>query len=353
VAAQAVDAGRLDEPDFEPTGPWLTRRRILTLAIAIVTTLAVAEFVVRAAGDRLPPGGEWPTQEYAIKAEQLERLEGRGGAGIVAFGSSVIDVSFDPTLLSRAASPRGGYNAGILGTSPTVIASWAKLVVLPATNPDVVLIAMSSRDLNANGVGSRGLDEEFARSPEVRRLVAGEGVADRIQRQLEDESELLGRRQSLRRPFQSYGLWHPDVFGLDINERGMDMEMRTKQYRGDPKLRAFFRANLLRQFRLSAEEIASLEGFVRELRGRGIRTVLVDVPITPLYIQLHPRGQADFDDYRAALDGVAKRAGAELMSFGTWPDNLFVDPLHLNGVGARRLTTAIERNLATPRAQAG
>jgi hypothetical protein len=326
--------------------PLFPTRRIITIALSVVRVLLAGEVAVRATGDRLPPGGDWPTPEYARKAEQLHHLADTGGAGIVAFGSSVIDVSLDPTRFPRAAAPRGAYNAGILGTSPSVIAAWARLVVFPALHPDVVLIAVSSRDLNANGVATRGLDAEFANAPEVRRLQAKESFADRVQHAVEQDSQLLAKRQSLRRPMQSYGLWTPDAFALDLNKRGFDQELRNKVYRHDPKLQAYYRSNLLHQFRLSSRELASLEAFVTNLKAQHIRVVLVDVPVTQLYVDLHPRGAADMAAYRAAVRAVVDRTGAELVSFGVWPGDLFADPLHVNGAGARRLTDALGRYLA-------
>jgi hypothetical protein len=341
--AYVVDA---EAPVVAP--PTLSFRRVgVRVVVAIVVVLLLAELAVRIAGDRLPPSGRWPTAEYASKVKQLHRLSKTGGAGVVAFGSSIIDVSFNPARLQPAASgKRGAYNAGILGTSPSVIAKWANLVVLPATRPDTVLLAVSSRDLNANGVATRGLDAEFLNAPEVRHLLGTDSFTQRMTRKAETVSQLVGHRELLRRPLQSYGVWHPDAFALELTKSGFDAELNDKTYRSDAKLRAYYRANLLHQFQLSTTESASLERFVRELRARGTRVVLVDVPVTQLYIDLHPRGQADMTDYRAAIDGVVKRTGAELVSFGVWPDALFSDPLHVNGKGSARLSDELNAYLA-------
>lgn len=319
----------------------LEARRLRTILAAIVIALVLAEVSVRLLADQLPPPEGWPTEEYAEKVDQIRALERDGGAGVVAFGSSVMDVSFDPAQLATDAAPRGAYNAGVLGTSPSVINRWAHLGVLDALRPDTVLVGISSRDLNANGVATRGLDQLFLDAPEVQHLLGTESFADRIQRRLEKWSSLVAHRESLRRPLQSTGAWTPEAFVLDLTPRGFDAELADDTYRADAQLQDFYRANLLHDFRLSQAQIKALEQFLTELENEGTRAVVVDVPVTELYVTLHPRGAADVDDYEAAIAGVAERSGAELVSFGRWDSALFADPLHVNGAGATRVTTEL------------
>ena len=70
------------------------------------------------------------------------------------------------------------------------------------------------------------------------------------------------------------------------------------------------------------------------------------MPITATYVTLHPRGQTDQDAFDRAIAAETAAVGARLVRAGVWPEDAFADPAHLNGNGARRLTTMLTQELA-------
>jgi hypothetical protein len=70
--------------------------------------------------------------------------------------------------------------------------------------------------------------------------------------------------------------------------------------------------------------------------------------VRSIYIPFHPHGIADFLTFEAGLRSVALQTGADFLqpSMTGPPQQWYVDDVHLNRAGARRLTTEISRQLA-------
>ena len=305
-------------------------------AAAVVTVLLVAEVGVRLLTDVLPPPAGWPTDEYPLKDERTEELAGDGGVGVVVVGSSVADVSVDPAGLDHA---RGAYNAGLVGATAWIVDAWTRELVVPRLDPDVVVVAVSSRDLNDNGAGVALSDGLFRRSEGGRRVLGTESTADEVERWLDERSALLRYREVLRRPFEAWaGYDPPDRDAAAITELGLETHLLDERYADRAFAVDFMRREPLRDFALDGVQEAAFERLVTGLVADGRRVVVVDVPVTQDYVDAHPRGEQDMDDYRAVVDAVVARTGAELVRPGVWEPSLFSDPLHLNGAGVDRLT---------------
>jgi hypothetical protein len=85
-------------------------------------------------------------------------------------------------------------------------------------------------------------------------------------------------------------------------------------------------------------------------RGRGVAVVLVDMPVSAdLEERLHPR---EFARYRAALAEVGKQHGVPVLRAGRdalgLDDAHFADLVHLNGLGAARMSAWLRDQLAAP-----
>src|SRR3546814_4755483 len=65
---------------------------------------------------------------------------------------------------------------------------WSEHVVEPALAPDVAVIAISSRDVNANGAGLESQTPGFYALPAVERLLDTESLLERIERRAGDVS---------------------------------------------------------------------------------------------------------------------------------------------------------------------
>ncbi len=319
--------------------------RVLSLALVV---LLLVEVGVRLVEDRLPPPTEWYTPEYGIKEKQMAGLGARhDGASIVFLGSSVIDVSVDP---SKVASPpddgRPAYNAGLIGANLEMVDVWSEHVVEPALEPSVVVIGVSSRDVNRNGAGLETQTPGFYKLAAVRRLLGTESAFEKVETRVSDLSRLFRYRTVLRRPLEAlFGYDSPDR-NLALNtDLGQELHLADVAYRGDPTVEAFFRAEPLLAYSASDSQFGAVRSTIDRLHAAGVRVILLDVPVTAQYVSLHPRGAEDYRSYEAALNVLAAQTGAELVDTGTWLAPAFSDPLHLNGVGAELLTTLVDRYL--------
>src|SRR3546814_12307906 len=144
------------------------RRRLGRVLLAALAVLVVAEVGVRLVEDRLPPPPDWYSPEYGVKERQLRDLAAEGGASVALLGSSVIDVAVDPAGLDGpVTADRPAYNAGLIGANLEMVDVWSEHVVEPALAPDVAVIAISSRDVNATGPGPASPTPGFAPLPAV------------------------------------------------------------------------------------------------------------------------------------------------------------------------------------------
>lgn len=311
--------------------------------------LLAAELAVRAVEGSLPPPTTWASSEYALKDSRIDQLRDHGGVGTVLVGSSVIDVSIDPAALPESAvGPRGAYNAGLIGATPWIVDAWTRLLVVPRLRPDVVVIGVSSRDLNVNGAGNAQTEDRFRTSAGGRHLLGTEGTTDKVDWWLNEHSALLRYRQVLRRPLEAlFGYDPPDRNVVTVTKAGLETQMLDQRYQNTERVLSFFRREPLLNFDVNGLERDSFASLIQHLQGQGIRVVVLDTPVTQDYIDAHPRGQADYDTYIRAIDTIVHTTGAKLVRPGIWPPELFADPLHLNRAGADRLTGELARMLET------
>jgi hypothetical protein len=326
----------------------MTLRRVVPRVIAaLVVLLLLAELFVRLVENRLPPPPKWPTKEIYIKEQRLGKLAKAGGASVVIIGSSVVDISVDPARFSPAGrGKRGGYNASLIGVGPIVVDIWTRLLVQPKLRPDTVVIGISSRDVNANssvGTGAEG----FVKTPGAKHLLGTETAADKVKRELSERSALVRYRQVLRQPAEA--LLHyqpPKELKLGLTPQGLETHLLGVNMQDTPEVRAFFHREPLHNFALSPAALRAIERLAAFLEKGGTRVILLDVPVTNLYVQLHPKGIADYQAYESAINDVATRTGAELVHAGTWDPLFFSDPLHLNRAGMVRLTRVLDAHLS-------
>jgi hypothetical protein len=220
---------------------------------------------------------------------------------------------------------------------------WSEHVVEPTLRPEVVILSVSSRDVNQNGAGLESATVGFERLPAVRRVLGTETALQKVERWAGDVSKLVRYRGVLRRPLEALFEYDSPDRNLAFNtEFGQELHLAETAYQGGPNVEAFFRAEPLLAYTASASQFAALRSIIGRLKTAGVRVVLLDVPVTEQYITLHPRGAEDYLFYEAALNVLAAQTGTDLVDTGVWPSAGFADPLHLNGAGGDLLTAVID-----------
>lgn len=317
------------------------RRAAAPYGRAIVVALAVVlltELALRLSAPLLPPPQVWPYPEVQSKAVEMTDLSRKSGAGTVFVGSSIVDVGLDPAAydaLGRQARPT--YNAGLLSGSLGEVQVWTQDFVVPALRPSTVVIGVSPRELNGGDPTLAGIDHAFTDSAEVRRVTRRETPAMAVDRLLRRFSYLFRYRSLLRQPHQ---LWqsrnHPASL-VDITNEGMETTMLSRSHRVlTPVVVQQF--SPLQAYRFGPDRIGLLTDLVGHLRAAGIRVVVLDMPTSADALALLPRHESDYADYNERVQAAVRAAGGEYVAAGIWPVDEFVDPVHVNGAGAARLT---------------
>jgi hypothetical protein len=346
VGRNAVVRSGLPEARFDrPQGS--LRGAVPSILVALAFIL-LCEAVVRLLPLDGWATGEWPTSEYGRKFAEMERM-GRedGGGGVVFVGSSVVDSSVDPVLFDRRFNPRvPSYNAATLGAGAGVTARWTRLAVVPSLRPSVVVVGVSSRDVNSNSGQIREHERLFEESAEIRRLAGRESLGDRLERAVAERSALLRYRSAFRQPFRLLtGQPRKEIFAFTPGPRGMDRYFLDRSYSFSGARALDLRRNVLVNFDPRGEDLRELGRLARDLVRDGVLVVFVDVPVTSDYIDAHPRKVSDYRLYQAELERAVRESGAKLIRTGVWPSRFFAEPLHVNRAGSRRFTSLLAERL--------
>lgn len=325
------------------------RRRVpVALVVALLVVLA-GEVTTRAVASRLDPPLRWQNWETQNKVDRIDALAARGGASVVFVGSSMVNAAVDPDAFDRVEPrDRPSFNAAINGADARLVEPWLLDVVVPRLRPQTVVIGVSSRDLNDHA--SHRQFDLFRTSDEGRWVMRHRSLPDRLERAAERWSYLVRYRDDLRRPRRIAGQHDPLREVARIGPlgqlRALDIYAHA-DYAVTPRFVREARSDALRDYSIGGAQTAALRRTVTGLRARGVRVVLLEMPVTQDAIALHPRGAADYERFTTRLREVAGATGAEIVdltgAFGS--TRFFFDPFHLNGSGRAAFTVALGTRL--------
>jgi hypothetical protein len=271
------------------------------------------------------------------------RATGPGKVRVAVVGSSVVDLGVDPARLGVPA-----YNVALRGASADIIATWTRRVVVPRLRPMTVVIGLTSRELSPNDAEQIGATRDFNGAPAVRSLLGTERWTDKADRSAGRVSEIFRYRTVLRRPLSWFGGRDGLDSGVRLTSLGWDRSKADGQYDASEGVRDFFRSAPLHDFTIGDHEVRVLTELATALRRGGTDVVVVNMPVTADYLTLHPHGESDYRAATEAMQRVAERSGSRFIDVGIWPNQLFGDPIHLNGAGVRRLAGELAPELAKP-----
>lgn len=326
-------------PEQRPDPPAHPARRTQPgrVLLGVLLLVLVAEAAVRVAADRLPEPQRWSTPETQYKVDQMADLD---GVRTVAVGSSVVDVALDPDALGPDA-----YNAALGAASIGMVDTFTREVVVPRLDPEVVVVGLSSRELNRNAPEQRRIEADFLDAPAVRHLLGTESTLDVAERVAGELSALVRYRSVLRDP-ESWVDPRPAWDGTVTGDDGLYLGFLDESYDASPAVRRRLRRGSLHAFEVGDRQVATLRALLTDLRSQGRQVLLVTTPVTREYVDLLPRGQVDHERFTALAEEVAQSAGVRFVDAGVWPDQLMADPLHVNRAGVQRFSELIATALA-------
>lgn len=332
-------------------GEWL-----IVLA-TFVCIFAMLEIGIRVMAPSLPEPNNFPHNNMEAKYSQMIDIAARGEDVAVAFvGSSPVDDGFDPEIFNRSSDGLTSFNASIPGgVSTKAWRWWTNEVILPVLKPEVVVIGVSSVDVNS------GHPDRFwgplTTSGGYRDVQSARdgGSVQRITRFLEQNVAVLRYRSVLRNPVQliaDFGADRPEA--LVVGPYGGKLPIPDVQYNNSEARLTGLREAFLRTFQLDGPNLDELVGLIEDLEAQSIPVLVVNMPVTEDYIRIHPGGESEYQEYVATLASISRSHGSEFVDLGQsgLPTDLFEDPFHLNADGAEILSTELARMLANDRSDA-
>jgi len=322
--------------------------RVLVVALAV---LCLSEVAVRARADSLIEPQLWSAPEQTYKSDQISALAEKGGASLVAVGSSTVDAAFDAHKLTPSISGRPSYNAATGGGSLPIIAGWSEFEVIPRLKPDTVIVGIVSREMNPNDPKQQGFTRDFLASRAFRHLNGTENAMQVVEQRVEDASALFRYRTILRQPryiqnFLGFGdAPRNGSYASVVNSAGQYTSFLPHGFHNTPAIEKQFRSAGLYRWELGQTERGTLSHLLRYLRANVKNVLLVSMPITPVYVSWSPNGQADIDVFNAEMRRQADANGAKFLDTGVWPTDLFADPGHVNRAGSERFMDTINTEL--------
>ena len=327
------------------------------IAAMILVVLVVGELAARAFSPYLPEAQVWSDKSTQVKVAQMDRLARREGCVDIAFvGNSMTRDAIDPRTYT-AADPdhRSAYNAALDAATPSLLRRWTLEEVQPRLDPATVVLGLSSFDLNDNArIAASALDSyetaALSRDDLFGRLQAPlveHSDVFRYRNELRDPAEVWAGIQRLRAGDRQERLSADGIEGI-IGPDGEGLSRRPLQYTGAVSIQRLLQTELLNDFRMGGTQIDAADGLITELADRGVEVVLLVLPVTQDYVELHPEGGADFQRFLVTARRLAERTGAVLVDAHGWAegDAQFADTHHLNGDGALAFSADLPELLA-------
>jgi hypothetical protein len=343
--------------------PW-----VVIAAASLLAVLVAAELTVRAAAPKVCDLLEWRDWECQHKVAAIEDLAGQGGASVVVIGSSPTNSAFDAHLFTaRNGLERPAFNAALNAASIRTLELWTTGVVLPKLRPDLLILGLNSSELSDNNlIGERGF-RQFERSIGWRRLWPNASVGGRLLLWMEKRSFLIRYRHFLHEP-GGWGMraplrvrWMKSIRepkrlfrksrGEQATVTSLGMLHALSVFRGAPyqlseRVLTTWE-KILRDYEAGGHELAALGRLVDSTRAAGVKFLMVLMPVTQDWIEIHPHGQRDFDRFKHVLDDfVAERdvAFVDLMP-EPWAREEYADAVHRNDEGREHFTNVLSASI--------
>ena len=346
----AADA---DPAELAPSG-LRSRRGIAIAALMALALVTLADVGVRAVVPHMRPFNNWSDWEATNKVERIDALARRGGASIVLAGSSMMNAAGDPVALGKALGLRRPiFNASLNGAGTRLMDLWLLHVVVPRLHPRIVVLGVSSRDLNDRGISSGDAYRSLRRSPGGRSVSPNLSPTERFETMAEKVSAVVRYRSILRQPSRWFGT-DPRQTAAVVSPLGVPRAIRFLDH--PYKIKDDFYPRIVPRmysnFRIGGVATRSLDHLVTSLVALKIQVVLVEMPITVDVYAVHPNGLDDYRLFERSLGAVVSQTGARFFNMvPRFPSTLqFGDPLHVNGDGRQRFTALLADALRAGRA---
>lgn len=329
------------------------RRLLLSWFVGLLSILLLAEAGARILEPRLPTPPDYFSPEASRLIEEMKRSSAdKIQTDILAIGSSQAGHDFVPAVLKSSLAPNSVvHNASLAkGGETLMMHRWLFEEVLPRLHPQRIIWGISSLDFN-----SSLRDQSIDRYNTVR--ASRPGMLGTLDRDLASFSALARNRASLRDPNTVFEVLGGSDLSSELPIRPRNRAItftpgRTKKLSTADRRRMLRNDALaasqgpLRSFHIGDAEIAAFRRTIRELKAHKIPVQIVIMPVQQGYLDAHPNGESDYNEWRQKVTSAAKAEGVQIMDHtDSSKRGEFLDLEHLNGAGARRFSLEIASEL--------
>jgi hypothetical protein len=212
-------------------------------------------------------------------------------------------------------------------------------------DPEVVVIGIQSREMNDNAPKGQTMYDKFIASPGYKQASAS--AASRLEGKLEGWSFFLRYRRAFRNP--------ADLFSSDDKAALAEAEVRktigplgtrveeSVTYRVSNKFVTALHDKMLVDFEVGGVEYDALIDLHNELEERGVRLVVVSMPVTEDYWPIHDDPVGDMEAYHDMLERFEEETGDTIIDaeFGFPTSIAFREPMHLDIEGRKAFALAL------------
>jgi hypothetical protein len=305
---------------------WFTWRSLLA-ALVVVLTIEVSLRVVEAHTDVL---GE----RFGLFDEHADRLRTEDPDVLIVGSSSAGSNIWVPTLEEQGIACRA-YSPWLASPTMRDIERYVREEVLEVTSPRLVIIGVTMREVNA---GTPTPDY-----PQLHDWLDAEHGPRSVWDRLSGSTAILRSREMFQDPYLfgnvALGWVQPftDADGHHVASLDQVIADESEEHRAQEE-------SEMADYRLGAAELAALGDMLDLLADREIHAVVVDLPVSELFIEMTPGGRSDYAQYRSAIEAITAQKGVGLIDGASVPiveARDFADVNHLNREGSIRFTDHI------------
>lgn len=347
-------------------------RVLLAWSAGLLSIILLAEGVIRVIENRLPEPADWFSPASARLVREMDQLQEQNvRSSITIVGSSMSGRDLVPSAVARGLADTSKITPSALdpssateaqtanpliknlsvggGGQTTVVERWLLEEVVPRIHPQRIIWGVSSLDFNA--ARRKSTIERYNNARQTR--VGALADADQS---LASFSALAKNRAALRDPYDMLKI----VTGADLSTRLPDRSQPRAAsfdlgYKPLPpaKLKkmqlreiAYARDVQLRGYSLGRDELDAFRRTLRRLKVLKTEAAVVLMPVTQDYIDAHPHGARDFNEWRTRITAVAKSEGVAVLDrTRSMPDSSFRDAEHLLVASARDFSLEVATEL--------
>jgi hypothetical protein len=314
--------------------------RIIALSFAI---LVAAEVMGHMFSHRLGPGRTMPDSEIDTKRILAWQLAESGvPVRVLVLGNSTANAGVVPEIIKHQLDGNANtFNGALSGYDYSIHQAITERIYLPLLRPQVVILCVTIMDFNLNEKGfsdnSRSLEDSTAWS-----LLMG-APSPTLNGLLYEYSALFR---------YSFSFQHWLRCSLSPSKRSeADNRWGAVPFDGSANPLAQIRGevvNHLKDFEIGGQSREEMFALAKALRSRGLKPLIVNMPLSPKLWRLYPPIEADYKKYLEALNNQCRTFGFPLLDLHrilNLDEEAFVDEYHANELGRLEISRAIAKKL--------